>query len=181
MFEWLENRNAIPVDPYNKPLVFDIEGLEDDDSAMEREAAMANGDFETVRKIVKKIRGIDLRMVDASTALVTNLDLERVPCGTYEESFVSNRSKKPNIIMCPQGIKQIPDWMYGVLPYQFFFDRWSQVKEYLRHIDEDEDIDTLDRWRFFDFEPQILKILQREGWVNTTSWNVSMECKYNGR
>lgn len=160
---WLKARKALPIDPYCKPIIYDIAAKEDDDMAERREAAMQMGDFDAVSKIVKKIRVTDLRITDMSDVVVANLDIEKVPCGTYEEIFTCNRSKKPILVHCPQGVKEIPRWMFGVLPYQFFFDSWTDVKEYLRHIDEDEVINTLGRWRFFDFEPLIREVLELPG------------------
>ena len=159
MTEWLKKRKALPLNPYHKPILYDEEGLEDDESAVIREAAMKRGDYKEVAKIMRKVRVIDLRMVDMADFLVVNLDISKVTCGTYEEIFLANRSKKPILIHCPQGIKAIPDWIFGTICTEHLFGNWNDLKEYLRHIDEDEDIDCLGRWKFFGLEPLIREVL----------------------
>ena len=42
--------------------------------------------------------------------------------------------------------------MFGVIPHQHMFDNWSYLLEYLYHVNEDEEVDHLKRWRFFDFD-----------------------------
>jgi len=42
--------------------------------------------------------------------------------------------------------------MFGVVPHEMVFSNWSELLEYLRHIDEDDDAKHMNRWRFFDFD-----------------------------
>jgi len=69
---------------------------------------------------------------------------------------------KPVIIMCPQGKSAISPWMYGRLPSELFFESWAEVKDYIDHINSDEKIDLLDRWKFFDIENMVRKIIQEK-------------------
>lgn len=165
MTDWLINtRRALPMDPYHKPMLdLHADGLEDDDNYAKRKEAIATGRFDEARELTKPLRHVDLRMVDHSDAIIVNLDKDKHPCGTFEELFQANREKKPCIIHCPQGKKEVYDWLYGTLPHEIFFENWSDVKEYLRHIDEDENIDTLDRWLFFNMEPLIRRVLSLDG------------------
>ena len=147
---WLFNRGIIPLDPYNKPLYAeDHEALENDDNFQARREAKERGDWQAVRDFMKPIVACDLRMVDEGSFFICYLDLLNKPCGTYDELFMAANQNKPIIVMCPQGIKEIPDWLFGRLKWQMFFDDWNDVKEYIRHIDEDDNIETLNRWKFF--------------------------------
>ena len=159
--KWLKSRGALPIDPYLKPMLkIHLDAMEDDDGYERRKAAMQKGDRDTVRQIMKPIVHTDLRIVDHSDCIIANLDLDKRPCGTYDEIYMAANQNKPVIVYCPQGVKSIPDWLWGRLHPKLFFDSWSDVKEYLRHIDEDDDIDLLGRWKFFDFEPLIREVLE---------------------
>ena len=54
--------------------------------------------------------------------------------------------------MCKQGKENLPNWMFGVVPHEMVFSNWSELLEYLRHIDDDDDAKHMNRWRFFDFD-----------------------------
>lgn len=101
---------------------------------------------------MRPIRNVDLRFTDMADFLIVNLDLEVHPCGTYNEVFIAVQQKKPIIIHCEQGKKEIPNWLWGCCKHELFFSTWHEVKEYLRHIDEDKEANHLGRWQLFDFE-----------------------------
>ena len=105
--------------------------------------------YEEFSNMMKTIRAVDLRLVDISDFLIVNLDINTHPCGTLEEIFLANRSKKPVLIRMEQGKNQTPDWLFGTLPHSMFFSTWDEVREYLSHIDTDTFINCENRWRFF--------------------------------
>lgn len=146
--QWLRNRGVITLDPSDKPIDIGIEEIED---RKVRHARVAAGDFEPVVAEMKKIRCVDLRMVDLSDFLVINLDLEVHACGTYEELFLANRQKKPIILRIEQGKRKCPDWLFGTLPHEHMFDCWHHVHEYLRRINGDAGVTHDKRWMFFDY------------------------------
>ena len=39
-----------------------------------------------------------------------------------------------------------------VIPHKHIFGSWSELMEYVYHINEDEEVDHLNRWRFFDWD-----------------------------
>jgi len=49
-----------------------------------------------------------------------------------------------------QGKKNAPDWLFGTIPHQMIFSDWIDLKNYLMHIDSDENIECYKRWQFFD-------------------------------
>ena len=115
-----------------------------------------------LRLITKPIVHTDLRIVDNADAIICNLDVEKRPCGTYDETFTAADQNKPIVVYCPTGLGDIPDWMWGRIPHELFFDSWQAVMDYLDHIDKDpdEDINLLNRWKFFDWEPLTQRALQ---------------------
>lgn len=162
MTEWLSSRGVVVFDPYHKPMrSISSLGMEDDENYRIVKDALSRGDKKLAAQRMKPVRTTDLRIVDHSDFDIVYLDLESRPCGTWEELFTANRQKKPILIMCPQGLEEIPPWLYGTCPYQMMFDKWEDLTAYLDFVDtgHDEEIDTLGRWVFFDVEDQVRKIL----------------------
>ena len=136
-------------DPCDKPSNF---APEDEDTRNLVEQYKQLGKYEEISSIMKPICAVDLRMVDIAHFIVMNLDVDNHLCGSYHEAFLGVTQKKPVIIRCKQGKKNLPNWMFGVVPHQMVFSSWSESLDYLYHINEDEDVEHLNRWRFFDFE-----------------------------
>lgn len=123
-------------------------GLEDDITHKLKQDLKLNKKYDELSCVMKKIRSVDLRLVDISNFMIVHLDIDTHPCGTLEEIFLANRQKKPIIIHIQQGKQQCPDWLFGSMPHSLFFDDWHQIINYLHHIDKDQHIDTLNRWYF---------------------------------
>lgn len=136
------------LDPTDKP----IDGFDEINLKRRLLEAKEREDWMRVKELVKPIRCVDLRMVDVSDFLVVKLDMEVQQCGTYEELFLANREKKPVIVFCPQGKREIPNWLFGTLPHDLFFRDLDEVVAYLWHVAVDDNVDSLRRWYFFDYE-----------------------------
>lgn len=143
---FLQEKGVNVLNPMCKPTNLGNETIE---SRNYRTRLKEKENYDQLSIIMKEIRNVDLRMVDISDFLIVNIDLEIHPCGTYEEIFGANRSKKPIIIHMEQGKIKTPDWLFGTLPHSMFFSTWEEVKRYLDYIDSEEFIDTKNRWRFF--------------------------------
>jgi hypothetical protein len=98
---------------------------------------------------MKSIRSVDLRLVDISDFIIVNLDLDTHPCGTLEEIFWANRQKKPIIIHMVQGKQNAPDWLFGTIPHEMIFSSWNEIENYLNSINTSSEIDSHNRWYFF--------------------------------
>lgn len=146
---FLRNLGVTVFNPLNKPSAI---GTEDEETHRKKVLLKQSGDYVGLSEIMKVVRAIDLRLVDISDFLVVNLDLNTHPCGTLEEIFLANRSKKPVIIRMEQGKEHVPDWLFGTLPHSMFFSTWEEVKEYLNYIDNKNEIDYQGRWRFFNLD-----------------------------
>lgn len=107
--------------------------------------------YDELAEIMKPIRNIDLRMCDISDFLIVYLDISIQSCGTWEELFISNKQKKPILVVCPQGKQHLSDWLFATIPHKCFFDNFDQLFEYLNYIDitSEDKIDTMGRWKFF--------------------------------
>ena len=137
------------LDPSKKPTEF---AKEDDNFRNNINNLKRTRKFDDVHKEMKDIAAIDLRMVDIAHFLVMYMDMDIHMCGSYHEAFVAVSQKKPVLVVCKQGKSAMPNWMFGVIPHQHMFDSWSLLLEYLHHVNEDENVDHLKRWRFFDFD-----------------------------
>ena len=146
---FLDDLGVVILNPLNKPI--DI-AQEDSDSRLFRKQLKEKEDYETLSKEMKIIRNVDLRMVDISDFLIVNLDMDIYPCGTLEEIFLANRQKKPVVVHMKQGKKHVPDWLFGTLPHETMFSTWQEVKDYLLYINSSENIETLNRWYFFNHD-----------------------------
>lgn len=137
------------------------DGLEDDISYALTQEALKRTDYDEVTRLMKATRNVDLRLVDSADFMIVNLDLDSRPCGTWEEIFTANREKKPIIVKC-KCKQELPPWLFAVCPHQLFFETWDEIKEYVRHIDQDQYVDKLGRWVFFDLEPKIMEIVSAD-------------------
>ena len=111
---------------------------------------------------MKPVVSMDLRMVDHSDFIVVNFDIDSHPCGTFDELFMAADENKPVVVMCPQGKDKIYDWMFGRLRPEMFFDNWDDVKKYLSHVAFDPEVDTFNKWKFFDIEDTIMDIVKQK-------------------
>ena len=124
-------------------------GKEDEETHQYKKKLKASENFDALTELMKTIRSTDLRLVDISDFIIVNLDLDVHPCGTYEEIFWANRQKKPIIVHMVQGKQNAPDWLFGTIPHQMIFSSWTDVKDYLLDINNKAEIQTYNRWYFF--------------------------------
>jgi nucleoside 2-deoxyribosyltransferase len=143
---FLQQMDIVVFNPIKKP---SSEGSEDKDTHQTKIKLKNQQRYDELSNIMKTIRAVDLRLVDISDFMIVNLDLDHHACGTYEEISLANRSKKPILIHIEQGKQQTPDWLFGTVPHQWFFSEWNDLKNYLLHVNNDENIEHYNRWRFF--------------------------------
>lgn len=165
LIEYCNNMGIICLNPYNKELntIHGEFALEDDINSGKVKEALENKDYKTASERMKFVRSTDLRLVDRADALVVRLDFDVIMTGTIEEICTANRQKKPIIIWSSVPKNKIPPWYFGQLKNELFFESIEEVKEYLRHINEDKYIDTLGRWVFFNLESRINEIHNNQG------------------
>jgi nucleoside 2-deoxyribosyltransferase len=147
---FLESMGIIVFNPLNKP---GNKGCEDQETHTIKGMLKSKENYDELSNIMKTVRTTDLRLVDISDFIIVNLDLNTHPCGTLEEIFLANRSKKPVILHMEQGKKNTPDWLFGTLPHSMFFSTWDDVRTYLSHINSERFINCENRWKFFNLNP----------------------------
>lgn len=143
---FLDSLGVVVFNPIKKP---SSEGSEDNETHATKTKLKNQQRYDELSSMMKTIRAVDLRLVDISDFLIVNLNLEHYACGTWEELSLANRSKKPILVHIEQGKQHTPDWLFGTLPHQWFFSEWSDLTNYLLHVNSDENIEHYNRWRFF--------------------------------
>jgi nucleoside 2-deoxyribosyltransferase len=143
---FLESIGITVFNPLKKPTEV---GKENEEVCKLKNEYKSQEKYEELSNLMKIIRSVDLRLVDISDFLIVNLDLDTHPCGTYEEIFLANRSKKPVIVHMEQGKIHAPDWLFGTIPHQMIFSTWEELKNYISDIDQKKEIQHQNRWRFF--------------------------------
>lgn len=143
---FLENLGIVVLNPIKKPTLI---GQEDEQTHKYKVKLKLEKNYDELSQLMKVIRSIDLRLVDISDFLIVNLDLDTHPCGTYEEIFLANRSKKPVVVHMQQGKQKAPDWLFGTIPHQMIFSNWDDLKKYIEYINIHSQIEHFNRWRFF--------------------------------
>lgn len=145
---FLINLGVSVYNPLEKPVSI---GLEDFEHREERRIAKDNEDWDVLRGYMKKIRQIDLRMVDVSDFVICYLDHNIKTCGSYEEIFMAEKQRKPVLIVSNGGIRNLSDWMFGAFNLEHMFDNWAELKWYLNEVNTiGEKADSTGRWVFFD-------------------------------
>lgn len=143
---FLQELGVIVFNPIKKP---SSEGSEDNETHATKLKLKYQGRYDELSSMMRTIRAVDLRLVDISDFMIVNLNLDHHACGTYEEMSLANRSKKPILVHIEQGKQHTPDWLFGTVPHQWFFSEWSDLRSYLLHVNNDENIEHYNRWRFF--------------------------------
>jgi hypothetical protein len=87
--------------------------------------------WESVTKIVKRFRRIDLRMVDRADFIIIFVDTDIHMTGSYDEATTCEKEKKPVLAIVKQGREGAPDWLFGIVNYWEMFKTVDECLEYL--------------------------------------------------
>ena len=145
----LQERGIGVLNPCNKPIRF---AEENEETREQINKWKLEEKFDKVRDKMKPTCAVDLRMVDIAHFLIVYTDIDTHAAGTYHEVSLAVMQKKPVLIMCKQKKMTIPSWWFGVIPHETMFSTWEEVKEYIRHVDEDLVVEHYNRWRFLDWD-----------------------------
>jgi hypothetical protein len=146
MSTFLTSLDVTVLDPTNKPI---DEFNEGEEFVEYRSKLKEEKNYDELSRLMRSISNVDLRMVDLSDFLIVNLDRNLYPAGTIHEMVLANSQKKPILIRMKQGVDSVPDWWFGRLNHNEFFDSWSDLKSYLNKINNGV-ISASKRWYFFE-------------------------------
>ena len=147
MTAWLQERNVKVLDPCDKPIK-DVRYKE-----IEGEKMMdlkKNGRYFELSQRMKEIVHVDLRMTDISDFVIVYLDPKVGMFGTIHELITSLHQRKPTLVVIEGGKQHASNWLFGIMDYNFMFDSFDELKEFLHLIDTGAIEANLTRWVFFD-------------------------------
>jgi nucleoside 2-deoxyribosyltransferase len=133
------------LDPYKKP--FDDAPVEDKDTHIKLHDLMESKDFDAVHSHMKKIRQLDLSMVDRADFIICYLDPKVPTYGSVEELAVAADIKRPVFIAIEGGKSKCPLWVMGMFPHKYIYNSLDEVFETILKIDSGEIIADSNRWR----------------------------------
>ena len=110
----------------------------------------SSGRFFELSQRMKEIVHVDLRMVDISDFVVVYLNPKVAMFGTIHELINSLHQRKPTLVVVEGGRTKAPNWLFGIMDFNFMFDDFESLYKFLEHIDNETIEADLGRWVFFD-------------------------------
>lgn len=107
------------------------------------------GNFDEVRRIMKRVVRLDLSLVDRSDFIIAQIDTGVHLCGTYHEIIMADAQRKPTLLFAQGGKANVPNWIFGIVPHEMVFDSLDLLLGYVKWVDQGK-IDPGPRWVFFD-------------------------------
>lgn len=145
ILDQLKDLNINFLNPLDKHFVEDVQ--ESKNLQLELKQWRENGEYDRVAEKMKVIRRFDLSCVDKSDFVIFHYDNNKSSCGSYEEIFRAISIKRSIFIISKNGIKTIPLWLFGCLPYKYFYNSIEECVEMIKMLDRGEKIMDSDRWR----------------------------------
>ena len=124
--EYLKNKLFLDVfDPFSDPKA---------QWGIKIKNAKKEKDYKKIINIAKSFVRRDLAMVDRSDLLIAYMPYNVQTVGTVHEIVNGVNSKKPTLIICPEGKEKIPVWIWGIVKEEFLFGSWEKVYSYLKEV-----------------------------------------------
>lgn len=138
------------LNPLDKPIT-NIKYDEDENFVEKLNSLKLNEDFTSVSKLVKNIVRADLSLVDRSDFVILHINTNIFMCGSFTETSHAVLQRKPVIVHCEQGKKNIPNWLFGLCNHELFFSNWDELKEYIKMVAYNDIDDMCGKWKFIDY------------------------------
>ena len=151
MTPWLEQKGVRVLDPCNKPIP-DSYYSEIDDEKIGMMRLKETGRYFELTHRMKEIVHMDLRMVDISDFVIVYINPDIPMCGTIHELINSLQQRKPTLVVVEGGKKFAPNWLFGIMDFNFMFDDFAQLYSFLNQINDGGIMGDLSRWVFFNIE-----------------------------
>lgn len=148
---FLHNLGIGVLDPTDKPSEW---VNEDEDEIKHLTNLKQKGEYNELSRVMKNIVSIDLHLLDLSNFIIAYLDWDVRITGSITELTYAALEKKPIIVICPQGKKNMSNWLFGLLDHELWFNSVGEAKSYLEDIHYWHDgrpIVNTERWRFLDY------------------------------
>lgn len=110
--------------------------------------AKTNKDYDCIVKIAKSFVQKDLTMVQRCDALIAYLPYKVPTIGTHHEIIQNIQLDKPTLLVCEEGVENLPVWYFGLIPLNYMFGSWDSLFYYLGEINSGEKHLEDHRWDF---------------------------------
>jgi nucleoside 2-deoxyribosyltransferase len=147
--KWLKAKGVKVLDPCDKPISY-AEYKEIDTEKQKMMELKENGRYFELSQRMREIAHVDLRMTDISDFLIVYLNPNITMFGTIHELINSLNQKKPTLVVVEGGKKCAPNWLFGIMDFNFIFDSFEELYDFLGLIDTEAIQANLSRWVFFD-------------------------------
>ncbi len=119
------------IDPTNKP---GDETAKIGENKDHQNRLKAEGRYVELQEYVDSYRRQDLRYTDLADFLVAVVD-PRVPqWGTSNEIYVAEWAHKPMFFICDGGLKNLPNWLFGVIEIKGRCNVFESVEEVIEEL-----------------------------------------------
>ena len=119
-------------DPCDKPI-----GKSEDSVTVEKVRSLKRSKrYGEARKVMKEIVNVDLTLLDLSSILIAYIDKDVHMCGSYSELTYGALEKKSIYVVCKQGKDEVPNWLYGLLNPDLFYDSFTELKQALTSLNQ---------------------------------------------
>tara|TARA_A100001391_G_scaffold172537_1_gene134055 strand:+ start:786 stop:1421 length:636 start_codon:yes stop_codon:yes gene_type:complete len=147
--KWLKARGVKVLDPCDKPISY-AEYKEIDTEKQKMMELKENGRYFELSQRMREIAHVDLRMTDISDFLIVYLNPNITMFGTIHELINSLNQKKPTLVVVEGGKRCASNWLFGIMDFNFIFDSFEELYDFLGLIDTEAIQANLSRWVFFD-------------------------------
>lgn len=141
----LSKYNIIVYNHYNQPFL-DIDAEESLVKQNKINEWMDSEQYDKVTEL-RNIRLFDLKLIDLSDFVIFLYSPEIPTCGSYEEFFEANRSKKPIFFVNTGTKKKTPAWVLWTIPHKYIYSSLEEVYKVLDEIDSGKRAIDSDRWK----------------------------------
>ena len=114
------------------------------------------GRFFELSEQMKAICHVDLRMTDVADCVIVYINPDIPMCGTIHELVNSLQQRKPTLVVVEGGKKNAPNWLFGIMDFNFMFDSFDDLKDFMCLVDEAAFRPDLTQWVFFDFKIEVI-------------------------
>ena len=147
--KWLKTRSVKVLDPCDKPISYTAY-KEIDIEKHKMMELKSNARYFELSQRMSEIAHVDLRMTDISDFLIVYINPNITMFGTIHELINSLNQKKPTLVVVEGGKKVAPNWLFGIMDFNFMFDSFEELYDFLNLIDTESIQANLSRWVFFD-------------------------------
>ena len=147
--KWFKKKKVYVFNPCNKPISYQ-KYKEIDEEKGKMMALKSTGRVFELSERMKESVNVDLRRVDISEFVVVYLNPKVGMFGTIHELINSLHQRKPTLVVIEGGRTKAPNWLFGIMDFNFMFDDFDSLYNFLEHIDNETIEADLGRWVFFD-------------------------------